>query len=1692
MVKKASKELNVKITTTGSKRATKEVKSVTKAIDENTTAQNKMKRAQEGVAKSSLSTAKSFSKQQQGLGGLVRSYATIAANVFALTQVFQILRNAADFYSMQKAAEDMARVSGVNMMRLAKEVQRATGHNLALRDALESVNKTLAAGATPTQAAELANLAAKISQTFGGSVEANINKINSAVLRGRTELLATLGVVIDTQQVYRDYAAQLGKTLNELTIFEKKQATINAIQEEGNKILGDVNLDRNPYLALLTTLTDVTDQLLQMVNTFGTFFVEIINESEKFSAALVATLGAVFARKLTPDAETYARTAREALKSVQVAVVRQSRTEIGLAIKAADLRRARTARAIADSRKELTERLRLLKSTESAERKFANTTQSLFKKIEAQGIMTFKNIGKATRKELAVLQAQITKTLSYREKIAGGETVKPLRGVSSGIAKADTRILRQTRDLIDEQLDSNRKLGREVKKLEVSQNSLGLTLRNLNAQRKLATANIQRMAASQKILTLRLVEQRGVFASILPAYEAVNRRVRRLSTEAGVAGLAVRTLTRATGYLATTTTLLGTAINRVFPILTALWLAWEIGTAIYNKFFKASEEQNKALEEAAERYESYTESVKDAEKALADLADLRSRAIAGDKTQLALSKFVVNFSNTLTSALANLINPLVFSPTIKPKLDPTEALRDINKLKDELRGLYAQREILEARAGQVGPTSALQVSAGAEGISGLIISLLGLSQQANETSEDLGELNLKIKELEETANNIQLELDIQVKYDELLQAQPTLAAFSATLETITRLQTGATLSGFTFDTTGIEAGLKGTNAEIQKLIRGVLAGEVNTLEFKQAILDLAETSEQAISPDLLKNLLDGVRLGEIRIQSLAGSMATISEQFIRAAGAAAKTREQLTNLTVNPELTRATSVILKDFENLARNIEGNEDGIARFINIDILERADAELKAIFNLSKNELKALVAESGNAETALARLLSILRDRQEGLFSTARAKLLEQESKLSKEIADNYQKQAKIAPTITSALELLDKTETNLVESAEKLVEARKEAVRAAEEELALVTQNQPNDRYSIAVAKQKVAIAKQQVDNAETDLKLAKEAQLVDKERLTYLERINTITQQTLQANATMYSLLAKNTTILSKQAEFSAKNYDTQLKLLDNELESLRISKEKFTTLKELSRYQREELERLEAQEELVKARMEDLYLQVALEQQILDIRSRGNRYNPLPGDIKQFGRDLNTILRIEAYNFSKGMKTAAEEWAKVILDTTDTLVNSLVDDIIEGGVDVVEAVKAAIRSGVGDIVKENIKGTVRNLLANIFPGSKAGKIQTQEEALKRLEESLRKEGQKRIAEARKTNEEARKANEISEEEAQKREEQLKIDEDQLILMESAEGRDVIKVDQLKNHSTTLLDIKNYLTTEQKARLQDLVRCCNCACSNKGTMDFGPSLFEFTPDITTTPDITVDAPEPTATGPTEADRMPAPSIVIPPTTEPVQDNTNTDAVRAGNDRRNELLQESNDLTRQTNERLANIGTENVKKHNETYTRNMDPNREADKSATFDFAFNSILKTFTSMIFGPFGSIFNMFSGGGGFDFGGLFGLADGGVIPKGINSMATGGIVDKAQIVQIGEGKTAEAVVPLPNNREIPVKLEGERNQLVFNQSFDFRNADPATETRLRQQMEEIKRATITTVQSELNRGGSLAKRTGRR
>ena len=85
----------------------------TKGTDKLSKSNKDLDRNMRGAAKMSAHGTKEFSKMQQGMGGLVGAYATLAAQVFAVSAAFQFLQTASDYRNLIAGQEALGAVRRV-------------------------------------------------------------------------------------------------------------------------------------------------------------------------------------------------------------------------------------------------------------------------------------------------------------------------------------------------------------------------------------------------------------------------------------------------------------------------------------------------------------------------------------------------------------------------------------------------------------------------------------------------------------------------------------------------------------------------------------------------------------------------------------------------------------------------------------------------------------------------------------------------------------------------------------------------------------------------------------------------------------------------------------------------------------------------------------------------------------------------------------------------------------------------------------------------------------------------------------------------------------------------------------------------------------------------------------------------------------------------------------------------------------------------------------------------------------------------------------------------------------------------------------------------------------------------------------------------------------------------------------------
>jgi lambda family phage tail tape measure protein len=277
-----------------------------------------------GVARGTIGTgagARDFAKESQGLGGLVRLYATWAANVFAVSAAFNALSSAANTTNMIKGMDQLGASSGVALGSLAKKFADATGGAISLQDAVSATTKAMSAGLSAKQFEQLGEVATKASRALGVNMTDAVSRLSRGITKIEPELLDELGLFTKVGQATDDYAKRIGKSASSLSDFEKRQAFANAVLKEGRDKFADINVEANPYDKLAASVKNLAQNGLELINKVLGPIINLLSSSPTALAGVLGGLGLMLLKQAIPAIGEYrqslVKTADETTKKWQ-------------------------------------------------------------------------------------------------------------------------------------------------------------------------------------------------------------------------------------------------------------------------------------------------------------------------------------------------------------------------------------------------------------------------------------------------------------------------------------------------------------------------------------------------------------------------------------------------------------------------------------------------------------------------------------------------------------------------------------------------------------------------------------------------------------------------------------------------------------------------------------------------------------------------------------------------------------------------------------------------------------------------------------------------------------------------------------------------------------------------------------------------------------------------------------------------------------------------------------------------------------------------------------------------------------------------------------------------------------------------------------------------------------------------------
>lgn len=166
----------------------------------------------------------------------------MAAAGVTVKKAIDFAEEGANFIRLRDTSRAVARSMGADMDDIVDAIQDASLGTISQLDAMQAASRAMALG-LGADADELANLmevAALRGRSMGVSTTQAFNDIVTGIGRMSPLILDNLGIVIDANKTFSEYAETIGKTSGQLTGLEKRQALLNRVLQEGNTQLDEV------------------------------------------------------------------------------------------------------------------------------------------------------------------------------------------------------------------------------------------------------------------------------------------------------------------------------------------------------------------------------------------------------------------------------------------------------------------------------------------------------------------------------------------------------------------------------------------------------------------------------------------------------------------------------------------------------------------------------------------------------------------------------------------------------------------------------------------------------------------------------------------------------------------------------------------------------------------------------------------------------------------------------------------------------------------------------------------------------------------------------------------------------------------------------------------------------------------------------------------------------------------------------------------------------------------------------------------------------------------------------------------------------------------------------------------------------------------------------------------------------------
>jgi hypothetical protein len=246
-------------------------------------------------------------KTTSKLKALVVGIGATVASVYTLRKAFDFAKNAAQIGAqtdqIRMALDNMARRAGTTATDIVLKMQRMSGQTIDQLRIMESASKAALLGIPLERLDDLMQVARASATALGTDVGTMFDDLATGIGRQSKMILDNLGINISAEKAYKQYAETLGKTAEQLTDNERRQAFLNAVLADGKRIMEEVGeagskmTATEPWQIMTAAITDakiaIGEKLFPLFNQGALKVAQMVRDMTSYLSNLPDTFEAV-------------------------------------------------------------------------------------------------------------------------------------------------------------------------------------------------------------------------------------------------------------------------------------------------------------------------------------------------------------------------------------------------------------------------------------------------------------------------------------------------------------------------------------------------------------------------------------------------------------------------------------------------------------------------------------------------------------------------------------------------------------------------------------------------------------------------------------------------------------------------------------------------------------------------------------------------------------------------------------------------------------------------------------------------------------------------------------------------------------------------------------------------------------------------------------------------------------------------------------------------------------------------------------------------------------------------------------------------------------------------------------------------------------------------------------------------------